>query len=300
MTLPEVTPVDGYLQQVLFYCLQPLLLVIVISGWYWDPTQEQTYLLTVVFVQLVLGFAEHCFPARPGWSTNAKEKIRNVTLVVLLSTIAITVAELYRVWLASPLETFRHSVGLDVWPHEWPLLVQLFMVFFLSELLWYWMHRAEHRWQLVWRVSGHGAHHSFKKLGALNFGLNHPVEYFFIVLPSALVELTFGVGLAAAGAAILGVTQASIAHSNIALNTRWIGLLFTTNKYHICHHSAVLKESNTNYGCSAIIWDRVFGTFLDKTVSEAGTGPTEPTMWGKFLMPFKQPEDTAIAPGANY
>ena len=47
------------------------------------------------------------------------------------------------------------------------------------------------------------------------------------------------------------------------------------------------------------IWDRVFKTFLDKTTGEVGTGPTEPTMWGKFLMPFKEPEDTAIAPGST-
>ena len=299
MTRPEVIPVEGYLQHTLFYCLQPLLLLIVISNWCLNPSRAETYLLTIVFVQLVLGFSESYFAARPAWSTTAKEKTRNVALVIVLSTIALTVAELYGVWLASPLEAFRNSIGLDIWPHEWPLLVQLSMVFFFSELLWYWMHRAEHRWSLVWRLSGHGFHHSFKKLGALNFGLNHPVEYFFIVLPSALVELTFGVGVAAAGAAILTVTQASIAHANIALNTHWIGLLFTTNKYHICHHSAVLEESNTNYGCSAIIWDRVFKTFLDKTTAEAGTGPTEPTMWGKFLMPFKEPEDTAIAPGSS-
>ncbi|MEM7017490.1 MAG: sterol desaturase family protein, partial [Pseudomonadota bacterium] len=131
---------------------------------------------------------------------------------------------------------------------------------------------------------------------ALNFGLNHPVEYFFILLPAALVELTFGVGVAAAGAAIFGVTQTSIVHANIKLNTQWIGLLFTTNTYHICHHSAVLEESNTNYGCSAIIWDRVFGTFLDRQIVDAGTGPTEPTMWQKFLMPIRDPVDTEIAP----
>jgi len=59
-----------------------------------------------------------------------------------------------------------------------------------------------------------------------------------------------------------------------------------------------LDESNTNYGCSAIIWDRVFGTFLDRDISEAGTGPTEPTLWEKFLMPLKEPDDTSIAPGA--
>jgi sterol desaturase/sphingolipid hydroxylase (fatty acid hydroxylase superfamily) len=101
------------------------------------------------------------------------------------------------------------------------------------------------------------------------------------------------------GEAILTVTQASIAHANIVSNTRCIGLLLTTSKYHICHHSAVLKESNTNYGCNAIIWDRLFGTFLDKTNDETGTGPTEPALWEKSLMPFKQPEDTTIAPGTS-
>ena len=59
MTLPEVTPVEGYLHQALFYCLQPFLLIIVISNWCLDPTRDQTYLITIVFVQLVLGFSEH-------------------------------------------------------------------------------------------------------------------------------------------------------------------------------------------------------------------------------------------------
>jgi sterol desaturase/sphingolipid hydroxylase (fatty acid hydroxylase superfamily) len=133
----------------------------------------------------------------------------------------------------------------------------------------------------------------------LNFGLNHPLELFFLLLPSALMELTFGIGAATAGAAILLITQASIAHANTAMNTRWIGLVFTTNSYHICHHSADLAQSNTNYGCAAIIWDRVFGTFLDEPIVDAGTGPTEPTMWRKFLMPLQEPEDSAVAPGAR-
>ena len=111
-----------------------------------------------------------------------------------------------------------------------------------------------------------------------------------------LVELTFGVGIATLGATVLGVTQTSIVHSNINLNSRFIGWVFTTNRYHICHHSADLDESNTNYGCSAIIWDRVFGTFLDTRIADAGTGPTEPTLWQKFMMPIREPGDTSIAP----
>ena len=93
-----------------------------------------------------------------------------------------------------------------------------------------------------------------------------------------------------------GVALASIAHSNLDLNTKVIGWLFTTNRYHIHHHSMVLAESNTNYGCSAIVWDRLFRTFSDAETREAGTGPTEPSLWEKLIMPLRQPADTAIAP----
>ena len=75
-----------------------------------------------------------------------------------------------------------------------------------------------------------------------------------------------------------------------------IGWVLTTNNYHIRHHSTVLEESNTNYGCSAILWDRVFGTFSEGPVVDAGIGPTEPSTWRKLLMPFREPEDSAVAP----
>lgn len=280
----------------LYYALQPLLLVSVLALWLNDPTSGAAYLSVLVMVQLILGVTEHFLPARPSWVTPVGEKIKNAGLVIFLLVGAMAVGEFYYDVLTEPLAKLRSAAGLDIWPHHWPLLVQMMMVFLFSEFIWYWVHRAEHRWDLVWRISGHGAHHSFKKLGALNFGLNHPLELFFLVLPAALVELTFGVGVAAAGAAVLGVTQASIAHANIALNAKWIGLFFTTNKYHICHHSVDLDESNTNYGCSCILWDRAFGTFLDRTIEEAGTGPTEPSLWQKILMPFDQPADTTIAP----
>ena len=286
------------LRKALFYCLQPVLLITAVGIWYTDPLFELTYIYVMIGVQLILGAIEHYLPARPGWVIRARQKSINVIVVFFLTIIAIALTAAYVEWLAAPLAAIRHTAGLDIWPHHWPILVQLLLVFVVSEFIWYWVHRAEHRWTLIWRISGHGAHHSFKKLNALNFGLNHPFEYFFILLPSILVELVFGVGVAAAGASVLRVTQTSIVHSNISLNSKAIGWLLTTNRHHICHHSADLGESNTNYGCSTIIWDRVFGTFLDTSISDAGTGPTEPGLWQKFLMPIKEPEDTSIAPGS--
>ena len=293
---PTYNAASSVTAKMVAYLLQPVALILIL--WYWmaNTGEPLAFFITIGSLQVVLGVLEHVLPARPGWVIRGWEQVRNILIVVVLTIAIGYVAALYDNLLREPLGALRESLHLDIWPHTWPLLVQVFMVFFMSEFIWYWFHRAEHRWYLVWRLSGHGSHHSFKRLGALNFGLNHPLEFFLLVLPAALIELTFGVGAAAAGAAIFSTAQASIAHANLDLNTRGIGWLFTTNRYHIHHHSMVMAESNTNYGCSAIIWDRLFGTFSSASTEEAGTGPTEPTLWQKFLMPVREPADTAIAP----
>jgi len=288
----QPTPSARFLE----YALQPLLVIGVLAVWMTNREIPAVYPLTILGVQLLLGTLEYRLPARTDWVQPAREKTILVVMVLVLSTATLFVAAEYDEQLREPLAVLRASLHLNIWPHTWPLIIQVFMVFFASEFIWYWFHRAEHRWRLVWRLSGHGAHHSFKRLGAINFGANHPLEIFLLVLPSALVELLFGVGIAAAGAAILTTTQASIAHTNLKLNSNWVGWLFTTNAYHIRHHSAVIEESNTNYGCSTIVWDRLFGTFEEGAIVEAGIGPTEPTTWAKFLMPVKEPFDSKIAP----
>lgn len=278
------------------YALQPLILISTVTAWVSFPESPAVYPLTIIVVQLLLGTMEHWLPARPAWVIHAKEKCLNILIVVFLLAGTIMVTSLYDQFIVEPLGHIRESLDLDIWPRDWPLVIQMFMVFFLSEFIWYWIHRAEHRWYLIWRLSGHGAHHSFKRLGALNFGLNHPLELFFLAVPAAIVELLFGVGVAAAGALVLLTTQASIAHTNLEMNSRWIDFIFTTNRHHLRHHSVVLEESNTNYGCSVLLWDRLFGTFEDGTVVECGIGPSEPSLTEKLMMPIREPTDTAIAP----
>ncbi|MGE0621978.1 MAG: sterol desaturase family protein [Pseudomonadales bacterium] len=292
---PTYNAATGLPATLVHYALQPVALILILAYWM-TAANPLAFFITIGSLQVALGVLERLLPARPGWVIRGWEQVRNILIVVVLTIAIGYVAAFYDQVLREPLAVFRESLHLDVWPHHWPLLAQVFLVFFASEFIWYWFHRAEHRWHPVWRLSGHGVHHSFKRLGALNFGLNHPLEFFLLVLPAALVELTFGVGAAAAGAAIFSTAQASIAHANLDLNARGIGWLFTTNRYHIHHHSMVMAESNTNYGCSAIVWDRLFGTFADARTVEAGTGPTEPTLWQKVLMPLREPADTAIAP----
>ncbi len=283
-------------ERVLFWTLQPTLLGAVLVAWIAAPDSPLLYPLTLLGVHLFLGTLEYVIPARPAWHQPLTEKLGLIVIAAISLTVGGTASKLYNTLLAEPLTSWRTAMNLEVWPHHWPLIVQVFLVFFASEFIWYWMHRAQHRCPPVWRVSGHGAHHSFKKLNAINFGANHPVELFWIVFPAVFVDLVFGVGAAAYGALLLTTTQTAIVHSNLRLNAKGIGWLMTTNAWHIRHHSANLEESNTNYGCAAILWDRVFGTFANTGVIEAGIGPRETTALEKLLIPIREPEGSVIAP----
>jgi sterol desaturase/sphingolipid hydroxylase (fatty acid hydroxylase superfamily) len=268
----------------------------VLAAWIADPENPALFGLTLLGVHLLLGAFEYRIPARPHWRHPATEKLVVLGIAVVSFMVGGAADGLYVTYLTAPLDALRAALALDLWPHHWPLVPQALLVFFMSEFVWYWIHRAEHRWAPVWRLSGHGAHHAFKKLNAINAAANHPIELFLIVLPAIFVDLLFGVGVAAYGAALLTLVQTAVVHSNLRLNSSVIGWLFTTNAWHIRHHSADLAESNTNYGCAAIVWDRVFGTFGDSAVVEAGVGPREPTTLEKLLMPLREPEGSVIAP----
>ena len=58
----------------------------------------------------------------------------------------------------------------------------------------------------------------------------------------------------------------------------------------------LLYQSNTNYSCNAILWDRLFGTYCDEPVEQTGIGPIEPTLVEELLLPIKEPDYTTTAP----
>ena len=94
-----------------------------------------------------------------------------------------------------PCRSFE-NLGLDIWPTQWPLVAQAVLALFCSEFIWYWLHRAEHASQWLWRLSAHGSHHAFQNLGAINAGVNHPLKSFWCwPCPRRLLNC-FGAGAA--------------------------------------------------------------------------------------------------------
>ena len=183
------------------YCLQPALMIGILTLWYFNRGSPWLYPAVLFGVQFVLGVLEYKYPARPEWVHAAPEQSMLISVFIATYMFGGAVAVPFYMETVDPiLSQLRAIAGLDFWPSHWPLMVQVLIAFFMSEFIWYWLHRAEHRWGWIWRMTGHGSHHAFKHLGAIHVGANHPLEILLVLsLPATVVELLFGAGSAIGG-----------------------------------------------------------------------------------------------------
>lgn len=280
--------------------LHPFLLTGGIVTWFLFNGSPSAFILAILSTHILLRICENHHPSHPDWRQS-----KNDILIILVITIfglvfTILVDYLYKSSLSTFISTTGINLSLNLWPNYWPSLIQIFLVYFLSEFVFYWIHRSMHSSGFFWKLSGHGFHHSFKNLHAINFSTSHPFEIFFLAIPSILLTFILGATpeVIIGGQIILSI-NASLAHSNIQTNSKWIGLIFTTSAQHSRHHSAVFKESNSNYSCNAIIFDRIFGTYSEGPIVDTGIGPLEPNLKEKLLLPFREPSYAETASNQN-
>ncbi len=269
----------------------PLLLAGALGLWWVLGANEGAMLATLAAVLAVSMLLERLIPAEPTWRLGLGATLRLAGVYLLSLIVSGGLIAAYESLLPAALAGVRARLGLAVWPADWPLLAQALLLFFASDLFYYWVHRGIHRWPLLWRVSGHGFHHGFQNLHAINVGSNHPFELVLIALPLVLVAAAFGAPAAAVDmAGVLLMTNAMLAHANVRMETPVFSALLTCSDQHRRHHSAVFEDSNTNYACNAILWDRIFGTYSRGPVRQTGIGPTQPGLWRMFMLPFGEPD----------
>ncbi len=188
------------------------------------------------------------------------------------------------VWVGAALS---ESVGLGLWPTDWPVLGQFLVACVVVEAFDYWPHRMLHEIPLLWRF--HAVHHNPKRVYWLNATRAHPVEIafrgFVNVIPLALLGAGAEViALVAVANAVLGMYQ----HANIDFALGPLSWIFSVGEMHRWHHSIRLEEANANYGSNFLFWDVVFGT---RFADPSRRGPTEigivdddlPTQWWRQL-----------------
>ena len=126
----------------------------------------------------------------------------------------------------------------------------------------YAIHRASHEVPLLWRL--HRIHHSDVEIDATTAVRHHPLEAVFAAMVMVVFALGFGVDpTTALVLALVDQAWAVWTHSAKRLPPevhRWVCLVFVTPHTHLVHHSNDQRETDSNYGNTLTIWDRLLGT----------------------------------------
>ncbi len=155
-------------------------------------------------------------------------------------------------------------------PHTWWSYV---LCLIILDFCRYWAHRIAHEQRFWW--STHVVHHSSENYNLsvsfrLSWTQNLKIVFFLPVILLGFDPLVF-----------------FIVHQIEVLYQFWIHTelirklpapieyIFTTPSHHRVHHSVNEKYIDKNYGSTFIIWDRMFGTFIEED-EQAIYGITKP------------------------
>jgi len=241
----------------------------------------------------VIAVCEHIYPHHRTWnvsrgdlSVDARHALVIFVLSGLITPSLVSLGVVAGGWLSD-------RVGMGLWPTEWPLPAQIFLVMVIGELPGYWVHRWQHKWEWLWRF--HAVHHSAPRLYWLNAARFHPVDYMMTYLPSYLLLVVIGSGeVMLAYFSLITVVHGIFQHANVQLRLGPLNWIFSMAELHRWHHSRTAFEANHNYGQTISIWDWLLGTrYLpaDRAPPEdigiAGLGAFPMSWWAQVLSPFR-------------
>ncbi len=133
----------------------------------------------------------------------------------------------------------------------------------LADIAYYWEHRFMHRVNLLWAT--HSVHHSspfFNISVAYRFGPMDGVWPIFFHLP--LVLLGFNPFVVLLSEMLVQLFQTALHTEAVRKFPKPVEWVFNTPSHHRVHHASNEKYLDANYAGIFILWDRMFGTFVEE------------------------------------
>ena len=137
-----------------------------------------------------------------------------------------------------------------------------FYCFFLDDFLYYWFHRASHEIRFFWNF--HVVHHSSNEYNlsvavrqSWFSGLAHWVFY----IPIAFLGVPLWAFVTMHG---LNLIYQFWIHTKFIGKMGWFEKIFNTPSHHRVHHGVNNQYLDKNYAGIFIIWDRLFGTYIEE------------------------------------
>jgi ornithine lipid hydroxylase len=222
---------------------------------------ELAVVLPAVLVMLAGMAAERCWPYRKDWSRSQGDVAIDLTSAgVLFAVVDPFLKWIGPVAVAAMLADSGAAQGLDLFPTNWPFVLQILLATLIAEFGSYWSHRLHHARAALWWL--HALHHGSERLYTLNNFRFHPLNYALNYLLGILPLLILGTPQAVImGYFAVTLPVLMLQHANLPMQHGWLNYVFSTNEVHRWHHSSRAGEGDTNFGRSLVIWDHVFGTY---------------------------------------
>lgn len=251
----------GHLVSVAFFPVW-IVAVIVGSAYLIEAGIAETTVVTGFFAvsAFLILTLEHLYPHNKEWNKSQQDVTTDIAHFIFSGGVTVTlVRALVYVPLFMIAAYLREEFSFEVWPSEWPLLLQFVIAMVVADFFTYWFHRLMHEVDFFWSI--HSVHHSPNRLYSFNSVRVHPLEttLFYFSQTGVLVLLGAPVELLALFTSFIGVSSL-FQHCNINIKYGVLNWLVSTSALHRWHHSTVVREA-LNYGDNLIIWDLVFGTY---------------------------------------
>jgi alkylglycerol monooxygenase len=136
------------------------------------------------------------------------------------------------------------------------------LAFFAVDLSYYVFHRFSHERNILWAT--HVPHHQSEEFNfsvALRQGAFEEFGSIWFKLPWALIGIPFDIFFI--GVALNTIFQFFV-HTRFIKRLGPLESVFNTPAHHRVHHACNPKYLDCNYGGMLIIWDRLFGTFVEE------------------------------------
>jgi alkylglycerol monooxygenase len=156
-------------------------------------------------------------------------------------------------WVAAHLALFQLPAGnLLVWA----------LALLAYDFLYYWLHRAGHEVNILW--AAHVVHHQSEHYNlstALRQSSSGVLLGWLFYLPMALLGIPLTVFVVVALSDLL---YQFWVHTEQIGRLGWFDHVFCSPSNHRAHHAVNDRYLDRNYGGVLIIWDRLFGTFVEE------------------------------------
>ena len=247
--------------------------------------------IAYIFLALSLFFLERKMPFYDEWRRPDGQLLSDIGhTITSKGTVQVLLVFSGVIGLTELLKPVGEPAPYGIWPREWPFWLQVILGVYVAEFMLYWAHRLGHEVPFLWRF--HAVHHSVERLWIINTGRFHFVDSALSITMSLALLALLGAPMEivqwlSAITAFIGI----LTHCNVDLKFGPLSYVFNTPELHHWHHSMDLREGNKNYSENVMIWDQLFGTYVNPkdrpppvTIGIEEYMP--PKFWQQLLWPF--------------